>query len=237
MATHAEFYVYLLLREDGATPFYVGKGKADRWNDHERQAHKKATYKNHVIRQIVAAIGHVPKIKIAEGLTQNEAVLLEVSTIAEYGRHPEGLLTNRTRGGEGCVDPSPEVRKAMGAANVGRKMTDQQRADLSKRLTGIAKSEQHRRNIAAGKLGNQYTKGRKQPPEEIERRKASRLAGAGYVVTPEHATKSVATRRANGNMGWSAESRAKLSATITGRRTSEETKAKQRAAALARYAN
>lgn len=103
------WYVYILYREDGVTPFYVGLGTKCRWLEHERKAPTEVSHKAAIIRQILAKFIKVPKRKIATGLTRAEAIALEVKTIAEIGREPKGPLVNITIGGE-CGPPPGKVK-------------------------------------------------------------------------------------------------------------------------------
>ena len=67
------YYVYILFREDAATPFYVGMGRGDRWLEHEKYATKKRSHKNHIVLNVLSACGTVPKRKTADNLTKAEA--------------------------------------------------------------------------------------------------------------------------------------------------------------------
>jgi len=98
-----DYYVYILYREDGVTPFYVGLGRKDRWLQHERKAKPGGTHKDNIIWGMKSRQMVVPKEKFAENLSKDEAVSLEISLIAAFGRAPLGPLVNRTRGGEGVV--------------------------------------------------------------------------------------------------------------------------------------
>ena len=118
------YYVYALLRV-GGEPFYIGKGQGSRWNCHERPSSRRTnSYKAHIIDQLLATIGEVPKIKLAENLTDEQAKDLEVVLIQLIGRYPNGPLVNATRGGDGG-DVSAEAREKQRQARI-RAWTDPQ---------------------------------------------------------------------------------------------------------------
>lgn len=109
-----DFYVYALLREDG-TPFYVGKGKGRRCRTHQWVQKTERTPKASIIRRLLKTRGAVETVKLAEGLTEAEAFVLERETITNLGRHPNGPLHNLTEGGEGATGSrhSEAVRAAQ----------------------------------------------------------------------------------------------------------------------------
>ncbi len=129
-----DFYVYALLREDGRTPFYIGKGCGRRWLTHETSSKKSSNkHKNNIINRMMLAGIKIPKIKLAEHLTDEVAKQVEVDLILLIGRRPGGPLTNRTRGGDGPTDvfPSLATRAKMSAASKGRPKSREHRANLS----------------------------------------------------------------------------------------------------------
>lgn len=101
------YYVYLYLKPDG-TPFYVGKGKGDRWKAHLVEASKKATkdknrLKINTIKKILKQ-GQEPIVKFVDtNISEDQAFELECFLISEIGRIDlgTGTLTNLTDGGEG----------------------------------------------------------------------------------------------------------------------------------------
>src|ERR1700732_3623 len=95
------FYVYLLFRING-TPCYVGKGKDDRWNDHERSKRFKNNFLKGIVAEAKVAGLDLPKVKIQEGLTEEAAHELECLLIKVIGRRNIGTgpLVNLTDGGE-----------------------------------------------------------------------------------------------------------------------------------------
>jgi hypothetical protein len=120
------FYVYALFRETGE-PFYIGKGKNGRWLQHELLAKRGRSHKDNIICKMLAAGIAVPKLKLEENMTNDEACRLEIDLIALLGRHPNGPLTNLTRGGDGVIDLPPEIK------------------------------EKHRRNTSAGQMGHRLS--------------------------------------------------------------------------------
>lgn len=107
MATRRDFYVYLLFREDGITPFYVGKGTGRRVLSHSclsENLRGKGHIKEAIARKVITKIGHVPFEILYDGLTEAEAFDLERQLIAKHGRiiDGSGILANMTVGGEGA---------------------------------------------------------------------------------------------------------------------------------------
>lgn len=99
-------YVYAYLREDG-TPYYIGKGVGSRY----RQDHNVAVPPDDRIQFI------------KKNLSDQEAILLEIELIAKYGRKDlgTGILRNLTDGGEGMLNPGPDIRKKLSDAKIGKK--------------------------------------------------------------------------------------------------------------------
>ena len=96
------FYVYVLFDWLGV-PRYVGKGKDDRWTDHERSTDPINWLKNEFIEQTWIMLGGVPKIKVRENISNEEALNTETTLIKSIGRLDLGTgpLTNMSDGGEG----------------------------------------------------------------------------------------------------------------------------------------
>lgn len=97
---HTDYYVYEYLREDG-TPYYVGKGRRNRYKE-----------RHNVLIPPEDCIKFV-----ARDLDDEAAKEMEIALILDYGRKDlgTGILRNLTAGGEGEIS-GPESRKKMSEA-------------------------------------------------------------------------------------------------------------------------
>jgi len=93
-------YVYILLdpRKNGQ-PFYVGKGVGERWKDHFKERYSKCTNprRRRIIHDCRRKGLEVGMKKWAEGLTHDEAFLIEEELIRRFGRYgydKGGILAN-----------------------------------------------------------------------------------------------------------------------------------------------
>jgi len=148
----SDYYVYVKFLPWDGTPCYVGKGFGNRAYVHEARA-KAGTHNNrHLVRIISKAGGALPTIIIRSGLTNDEAINIEMAFIRAIGRFPVGPLANMTDGGEGSVGfkHSDEAKEKVRVANTGRKHGPEFSAAISK-----------------------LHKGRKWKPETLERRRIS----------------------------------------------------------------
>ncbi len=130
------FYVYILFRPDGS-PLYVGKGKGRRWLEHGLPSRVgRSSYLQKVINKAREQGLELPRLKLAENLTEQKAFEYERAFIAAIGRVAHGgPLANLTDGGEG----------ASGAI-----FTDDHRSKLSAKKKGIPKTEAQKAAIKAG---------------------------------------------------------------------------------------
>jgi group I intron endonuclease len=123
-----QYYVYVHIRPDTKSIFYVGKGKGKRaWHYHNRNKHW---------QRIVNKNGGEFEVNLlAEGLTDEQAIGKERFYIALYGRQNLCNLTDGGESNEGWV-PSIETRNRISASNKGRIMSPETRKKLSRAITG-----------------------------------------------------------------------------------------------------
>jgi len=110
------YYVYAYLRKSDRTPYYIGKGCDDR------------AYAKH--KHISVPKDKSKIVFLETNLSNIGACALERRYIHWYGRKDlgTGILLNRTDGGEGVVNASPETRAKISAANKGKKDSPETRA-------------------------------------------------------------------------------------------------------------
>jgi NUMOD3 motif len=145
------YYVYQYLRDDN-TPYYIGKGK-----------NKRAWLKR---KQIPLPSNTNNIIIIKYNLTENEAFSLEKELINFYGRKDinTGILRNRTDGGDGMTNPSPETRSKMSKS--AKNMSKETRVKMSMASKGRPKSPEHRNSLSQSHLGkNNHFYGKTHTPE------------------------------------------------------------------------
>ena len=124
MSERTDFYVYVIFRPWNLRPCYVGKGRGDRYLQHERAGTKH--YNRRLVNIFVKArrLGlEAPVAKTREGLTDAEAIRTEIALIAAIGRGGRNWLVNLTDGGDGTSGhvPSQETREKKRRALKGRK--------------------------------------------------------------------------------------------------------------------
>jgi hypothetical protein len=153
-------YTYILFDIFG-TPRYVGKGKGSRWTHHETRPSAN-WLKNGFIEQATILLGEVPKIKVRENISEDDAVATEISLIKAIGRMPNGPLTNLTDGGDGLSGyrQTAQHRAAIRKALTGRRgvpHTLEWREMMSARMTGRPKSPESIAKSAAKRRGLKRT--------------------------------------------------------------------------------
>jgi hypothetical protein len=224
-------YVYVLYHDtDMGRPFYVGMGSGKRLQYHHGERWHRGL-RGEIIRELKRTLGFIPSQKVAEGLTKAAAYALEIELIKQFGRIPNGPLTNLTDGGEGSNKPqgipcAPEARVKISASLTGKKQS----------LETIAK------RAAASSIAQRGKKRGRQSPETQAKRSAAlkmyraALKAGGGVHPAMHGKKH------------SLETRAKMSTTakrngnkpprekLRALKASPETKQKMSAAQVRRWA-
>lgn len=177
MKSANRFYVYMYFRPNGV-PCYVGKGCGQRWAKHEWRSTNP-----HLANIIKQAGGKIPRVKIKEGLAEQEALDFERELIAYFGRETTGgVLVNLTDGGEGTsghvvsqenrqknadrhrgnayrlgMKATPETRELQRQLKLGK---PQDPAFVEKRISalrGVKRNPEIGKKISAGKTGKKAT--------------------------------------------------------------------------------
>lgn len=133
--------VYILFRPDTGLPFYVGQGSIKRPIDHLKPSSlRKASYKNHLLRQFITDGYDIPSVIVRNGLTNEQACETEIALIAAIGRSPRGPLTNATNGGEGVpgLIHTEEWKTAQGIRSRASQ-TGKRHSDITKERISAAK--------------------------------------------------------------------------------------------------
>lgn len=205
------YYVYVLFRPWDGTPFYIGKGKGDRWLCHEDfgERHKNKHVAN--IFKRARRLGlDVPKIKVREGLSEADAFIAEIALISAIGRSDKkrGTLANRTDGGEGSsgLVYSQEHREKIRAASIGRYHSEEARRLMSE----IAKRrpEEHLQKISVALKGR--------PLPEWHKQKLKLAHKSRKPISEETRAKMRTAQQARRHRDKvSVETRARTSASIT----------------------
>lgn len=161
---HRPYYVYVLFRHDTAEPFYVGKGKGRRWEEHEMRSHGIVNPHKWAIIQLARKAGaEIPKIKVAEDLTEAEAFSVECAFISAIGRREYGgPLVNMSDGGEGQsgFSPSAETRQLISASSAKRVWPDDYSPEfvaLAYNRNGTPHSDEAKEKNRQAHIGKKYS--------------------------------------------------------------------------------
>jgi hypothetical protein len=183
------FYVYELHNPINNQPFYVGKGKNNRFTNHFTRKNKNS-HKNNTISKIISLDRKVIVKIVYRTNNEFDAFKKESELIYLYGRRDNstGILTNLTNGGEGLSGyiPTPELRELWSVIRSGEKNGMYNKAHtiesknkmtetrLKRYKSGVIKPTIHTEEYKK-KLAERTTK-------KVDEESIFRLNGIGYSV-------------------------------------------------------
>jgi hypothetical protein len=244
------YYVYQLRLANSETPFYIGKGKGRRANSHLTMSSLATrNHKNHIIKKAMMDGIVVLTEIIHQNLTEPDALAIEASLIAEYGRRNDGgILSNATLGGEGMsgfkastetklkmsesakkVIKTEEWKQKIGMGRRGKPHTEETKNKMREVATGRKHSEETREKISKAGIGRRHSEetlkrmsdAKIGKPKSDETKKRMSEASRGRTHTEETKNK---IKKANNGKRHGDDSKAKISLRLTGRKFSEEHK-------------
>ena len=151
-----EFYVYEYIRSDTMEPFYVGKGKGNRYLD--------ISHRNKYFKMISNKIKILVNI-LNNNLTEEEAFDLECWYINEYKYVYGYNLCNISDGGDGVsgIKRSLETKQKLSNANRGKrlgiKLSEETKKKMSISRTGQKRNEETKRKMSIASTGRIMPKG------------------------------------------------------------------------------
>ena len=183
------FHVYQHIRPDTGQVFYVGKGKG-------RRAFDRGARRGQFWHRIVKKAGGVVVEIVADGLTENEAFLLEKQNIAAFRK--QGLrLCNLTDGGDGAsgAKRTEAWKRMMSQVHSGKAVSTEVRLKISEsvKASGFVHTDEMRYKISETHKGKKRALGYKHTDEwkdEQRIRSAGNKSRTGQKRSQEEREKS-----------------------------------------------
>lgn len=117
------------------------------------------THRSRWIRSMLAN-SRVPIIQLVNEVDGNGST--EERALIAFYRSLGFNLTNGTDGGEGLVNPTPETRRKMREAKLGKPLTAEHRAKIALAITGRRHSDKTKRAIGAAHKGRALSSAHKE---------------------------------------------------------------------------
>jgi hypothetical protein len=210
------FYVYEHRRNDTGAVFYIGKGVGSRLRSKQGRTDYWC--------RVVAKAGY-QAVKVVDGLDEELALLAEMELIDKH-RRAGVRLVNLTDGGEGM---SGYKRSAESIERGASKLRGLKRPDISALLSGIPKSEEHRRKLSLARAGSTASDEARAKMSAARKGKPSSMLGKKHREESKEKTRQALLGDKNHFFGrrHSAETIAQIVAKNLGRKDSDETRLKK----------
>lgn len=175
------YYVYCHIRKDKNEPFYIGIGIKPNIEYSTKLKEYRRAYcsfkRNKHWYNIVKNTEYDVNI-LYESDNENIIKSKEIEFIKLYGRSDlkTGTLVNHTDGGDGQLNPSPELRLLMRNRNLGKKASLETKAKKSKAMLGFKHSKETKEKISMALTG-------KTIPNEVREKISNTLKN--YKMTEE----------------------------------------------------
>lgn len=190
------YYIYALIDPRNNKPFYVGKGKGDRWKHHARETKEKTEnwHKYCIIQDILNETGDIYKVEfLAHGIEKEEtAYLMESEFIKQYGmRKNGGSLVNICEDqrppshkgktykeiygdrAEEQIEKRAKLQRARGGYMLGKKHSEQTKKILSEKMSGNQR--------LLGHVHSEESRARMSENQKLQHRERSKK----YILTHE----------------------------------------------------